>query len=137
MGCPVHLRARHEAHAERIGCGTLRQRALAGIRGRREDSDRGFREADAMTLIAIIIVFWLIGCFFPGTGHRRGPPIAEVAAFLVCAVVLLALGQAVLVGGALLAGWLGNPMLFPITTMGLIAAAMTAALVVRFSRRQM
>lgn len=80
-----------------------------------------------MEVIGIIFLIWLIGCAFPSSGQSYGPGIAEVVSFIVCAALVFAIGQLILVGGVFLAEWLGNIMLFPLTTMGLIATAMLTA----------
>lgn len=44
-----------------------------------------------MELIALIVLFWVIGCAFPGSGQSHGPDVGDALGFIACAILLAAM----------------------------------------------
>lgn len=63
-----------------------------------------------MEIIAIILVLWLVGCAFPGSGRSYGPGLDEVLGFIACTALIVGLvfAWSASVAGILMgARWLG------------------------------
>jgi hypothetical protein len=77
-----------------------------------------------VSLLILLLLIFLLQAIFPSSGQHYLPSFGEVLAFIVCGVLLLGMGTALLYAAAFISLWIGNISLFPFVLMGVIAASM-------------